>query len=57
MKTVIWKLKAGNMEGQETAEQKRLSGYDYIEKIAEHEKVLNVVDEGDHLKIYLEENE
>ena len=55
MKTVLWRLSAGKMEGQETAEQKRQFGYDYVAKLAEEEKIINVVDDGNYLNIYIDD--
>ena len=53
-KIVLWKLKLGTQVGQETADQKRQAGYDYIKKLAQDEKIINVVDDGTYLKIYID---
>lgn len=42
MKTVIWKLTAGNKPFQETADEKREAGLKYIERLKEDGE--NIVD-------------
>lgn len=55
MRTVLWKLTAGNQPFQETAEEKRKRGEEYIKKLTkEREKILEVKEEDGFLKITLE---
>ena len=56
MKTVIWKLKPGTKENQESREQKKQAAYDYIDKLnTEGEEIVNVIEEDDSIKIYINE--
>lgn len=55
-KIVYWKLNSGNKIGQETQEEKRVLGLEYIERLKKDgEEVLEVIDEGNRLKIILNE--
>jgi len=54
-KTVIWKLTPGIMEGQETADAKRIAGYAYIEMLSKTEEIINVIDEGNLFRIIIKE--
>jgi len=56
MKTVIWKLTAGGMDGQETSQEKLGAGLKYIEKLKEDgEKVISVENDGKKLIILMED--
>jgi len=55
MKTVYWNLKTS--PGQETREQKKSLGLEYVKKLKkENEKVIEVKEENDRLVILLEDN-
>ncbi|MDD5728508.1 MAG: hypothetical protein PHV59_08100 [Victivallales bacterium] len=55
MRTIIWKLNTGSHPLQETLEEKRKRGLEYIEKLkADDEKVLEVIEENNQLRIILE---
>ena len=56
MKIVYWKLNSGNKIGQETKEEKKALGFEYIERLKKDgEEVLEVIDEGNRLKIIINE--
>lgn len=56
MKKVIWKLTAGNQDGQETADDKLAEGMKYIERLKnDGEKIMSVENDGKKLTILIEE--
>lgn len=54
MRIVKWRIIEGTKSSQETKEQKRQSGLDYIEKLKEDENVLNVEETSEEFIITLE---
>lgn len=54
MRTTIWNLIPGNKTDQETAEQKRQAGLEYIEKLKKEDKVIDVKEENGKFIITLE---
>lgn len=55
MRIVHWKLTTGNKVGQETAEQKRQAGLDYIERLKQEEEVIEVIEEANRFVIKLKD--
>lgn len=55
MRQVVWKLKSGGKEGQETREEKYQKGQEYIERLRQEDDVIEVVEEQDRLIIYLKD--
>lgn len=56
MKLSMWKLAAGEGMGQETSEQKKKLGLEYIAKLkSDGEKIIKVEEIDGYLKIYIEE--
>lgn len=54
MRKTIWKLTAGEKDGQQTREEKLARGKEYIEKLKKEDKVKEVIEEEDKLIIILE---
>lgn len=56
-KVVYWNLTAGTKQNQETKEQKRKLGNDYIERLKnDGEEIIEVIEEENRLKIVLKDN-
>lgn len=53
MRQTIWNLKSGGKEGQESYEEKRKAGLEYIEKLKKEDIVVEVVEEKDRFIITL----
>lgn len=55
MRKVLFLLKPGVHEGQETAEEKLKSGLEYVEKLKQEDTVVSVeIEEGKQITIILE---
>lgn len=55
MRIATWRLSAGNKKDQETTEQKRQKGLEYIEKLRQEDEVLEVIEEPNKFIIKLKD--
>ncbi len=55
MRVAVWKLKSGGRIDQETAEQKRQKGLEYIERLKEDNEVIEVIEEADRFIIKMKD--
>lgn len=56
MKTVLWKLSAGDKPFQETADEKRKAGLEYIERLkSDGENIVSVDEENGYFIIKIDD--